>query len=220
MTVEQRCSCAPRPIHRLAGSRRDSPSRPPTSTPRFAEGPTDGPRDEWAEPPRHSRCVGDIRGKRIAHVAAGEGYLTKHVLRAVGAGGRVYAVEIGEKELVALRALAQRDSFANVQKLHREYRQRPSAPVQQCVVILNSYHELADYKSVLAAIKRRCGPAHPSCSSTTRRCAVGFSETIKRVIMQRDHPKVGSVAELTEAGFEIADRRDDFIVSPYAQWLL
>jgi predicted methyltransferase len=177
------------------------------------------PRDEWQNVPGILAALGDIRGKHIADVAAGEGYLTKHVSRAVGVGGRVYAVEIGEKELTALRALAQRDSFANVQVIESAANDPRLPSDLDGVVILNSYHELTDYKAMLAGIKRALRPGAPLVLVDN---AAGTGWFTKRDDQASHHaldPKY-VVDELREAGFEIADRRDDFITQPYAQWLI
>ena len=184
-------------------------------------GGSDGlpPRDEWQNVPGILAALGDIRGKRLADVAAGDGYLTKHISRAVGAAGHVYAIEIGEKELAALRALAQRDSFTNVQVIESTPTD-PKLPAElDGAVILNSYHELTDYRAILAGIKRALRPGAPLVLVDNAAMRGWFTERNEQASHHALDPKY-VVAELKEAGFEIADRRDDFIVSPYAQWLI
>ena len=177
------------------------------------------PRDEWQNVPGILAALGDIRGKRIADVAAGEGYLTKHVSRAVGPSGRVYAVELGEKELAALRALAQRDSFANIQVIESSAADPRLPSDLDGVVILNSYHELTDYKSMLAGIKRALRPGAPLVLVDNAAGAGWFTKRDDQASHHALDPKY-VVAELQEAGFEISNRRDDFITQPYAQWLI
>src|SRR4029078_3290426 len=63
-------------------------------------------RDEWQRTAAMLGELGEVTGKRIADVAAGTGYLTRHLSRAVGAKGRVYAVDIGETEPAAPRGRA------------------------------------------------------------------------------------------------------------------
>ena len=72
------------------------------------------PRDTYQRVPDIIAALGDVQGKRIADIAAGKGYLTKPLARAVGASGRVFAVEIDEDALTTLRLLA-RDSFPNIE---------------------------------------------------------------------------------------------------------
>src|SRR5215210_3148836 len=100
------------------------------------------PRDQWQKVPEILAALGAVEGQRVADIAAGDGYLTKPLAKQVGASGRVFAVEIGENELRALRALAQRDSLTNVEVVAGS----PSDPRLPAnldgVVILNSYHEL------------------------------------------------------------------------------
>ena len=177
------------------------------------------PRDEWQNVPGILAALGEIRGKRIADVAAGEGYLTKHVSRAVGPSGRVYAVEIGDKELASLRALAQRDSFTNVHVIESTATDPRLPSDLDGVVILNSYHELTDYRSMLAGIKRALRPGALLVLVDNAAGTGWFTQRDDQASHHALDPKY-VVAELTDAGFEIADRRDDFITRPYAQWLI
>src|SRR4051812_34814378 len=68
------------------------------------------PRDEWQRTTDIVAALGDIRGKTIADIAAGSGYLSRPLSKAVGASGRIIAVEIDSTALEKLRRLA-RDSF-------------------------------------------------------------------------------------------------------------
>ena len=110
------------------------------------------PRDTYQRVPDIIAALGDVQGKRIADIAAGKGYLTKPLARAVGASGRVFAVEIGEEELAALRVLA-RDSFPNIEVVAGTPTDPKLPSSIDGVVILNSYHELTDYRAILAAIR-------------------------------------------------------------------
>src|SRR5688500_5536023 len=73
------------------------------------------PRDEWQRVPDLIAALGITEGQRVADIAAGQGYLTKPLSKAVGKSGRVYAVEISEDARRALTELAARDSLANVE---------------------------------------------------------------------------------------------------------
>lgn len=116
------------------------------------------PRDEWQKVPEILAALGAAPGLRIADVAAGKGYLTKPLAEKVGKTGKVYAVEIGEEELAALRDLSKQEGFTNIEVITGS-ESDPHLPSNlDGVVILNSYHELTDYKSTLAAIKRALKP--------------------------------------------------------------
>lgn len=177
------------------------------------------PRDEWQRVPEILAALAVDDGQRVADIAAGQGYLTKPLARHVGRSGRVYAVEIGDESLRALRELVARDSLSNVEVVAGTPTD-PHLPENiDGAVILNSYHEMTDYAAMLEAIRRTLKPGGrlvlvdnmflpgqgPSREEQARRHAL--------------NPAFVD-AELRAAGFEIVDRQDGFIIQPFAQWLI
>ena len=186
-----------------------------------SRGSADGlpPRDEWQKVPEILTALRAAPGQRIADIAAGKGYLTKSLATAVGKTGRVYAVEVGAEELAALRALSQQEGFGNIEVIAGS-ESDPHLPANlDGAVILNSYHELGDYKSTLGAIKRALRPGALLVLVDNAAGAGWFTERNDQASHHALDPKYVD-AELREAGFEIVNRRDDFIVQPYAQWLI
>jgi ubiquinone/menaquinone biosynthesis C-methylase UbiE len=51
-------------------------------------------RDGWQRPEEVTRALGIQPGESVADLGAGEGYFVPHLLEAVGAAGRVYAVDV------------------------------------------------------------------------------------------------------------------------------
>jgi predicted methyltransferase len=177
------------------------------------------PRDEWQKVPEILAALGAAPGQRIADIAAGKGYLTKPLAEKVGKTGRVYAVEIGEEELTALRALSRQEGLTNIEVIVGS-ESDPHLPSKlDGAVILNSYHELTDYKSTLAAIKHALKPGGLLVLVDNAAMADWFTERNDQASHHALNPKYVD-AELRAAGFEIVERRDDFIVQPYAQWLI
>jgi predicted methyltransferase len=177
------------------------------------------PRDSYQRVPDIIAALGDVQGKRIADVAAGKGYLTKPLARAVGAGGRVFAVEIDEESLAALRVLA-RDSLQNLEVIASTATDPKLPSSIDGVVILNSYHELSDYRAILAAIRSALKPG--AMLVLVDNVAGGFGGFVTRED-QASHHAIDAkfvVDELRAAGFEIVKRQDDFIVQPFPQWLI
>jgi len=127
---------------------------------------------------------------------------------------------VGAEELAALRALSQQEGFTNIEVIAAS-ESDPHLPANlDGVVILNSYHELTDYKSTLAGIKRALRPAGLLVLVDNNPTRPGwFTERNDQASHHALNPKYVD-AELREAGFEIVNRRDDFIVQPYAQWLI
>jgi predicted methyltransferase len=190
-----------------------------TSTAAQSRGTGLPPRDEWQ---RVSDIIAALKvgdGQRVADIAAGQGDLTKPLSRHVGKSGRVYAVEIGDESLRALRELVARDSLSNVEVIASTPTD-PRLPEQlDGAVILNSYHELTDYAAMLEGIRRALRPGgvlvlvdnvHLAGHGPAREAQVG-RHAIDPAFVD---------AELRVAGFEIVDRQDGFIVQPFPQWLI
>jgi predicted methyltransferase len=177
------------------------------------------PRDEWQKVPEILAALGAAPGQRIADVAAGNGYLTKPLAEKVGKTGRIYAVEIGEEELRALRTLSQQEGLTNIEVIVGSETDPHLPNNLDGVVILNSYHELTDYKATLAGIKRALRPGGLLVLVDNRAGAGWFTERNDQASHHALDPKYVDT-ELRAAGFEIIARRDDFIVQPYAQWLI
>ena len=174
------------------------------------------PRDEWQRVPEILSAMGTIEGKRVADVAAGQGYLTRPLSRKVGAAGRVYAVEIGEVERRALQKLAT-DSFPNIEVIAGSDTTPNLPDAVDAIVVLNSYHEFTNYRAMLAAIKRALRPGGRLVLVDND----GFGTEQSRDWQASHHgldPRFVD-DELKAAGFEIVDRQDKFIVQPYPQWM-
>ena len=177
------------------------------------------PRDEWQRVADIVAALRITEGRRVADIAAGQGYLTKPLAKMVGKSGTVYAVEISETARRSLAELAERDSLTNVEIIAGTETD-PRLPAHlDGAVILNSYHEMTAYKSMLEAIRRSLRPGAllvlvdngvPPGQAPTR------EEQVRR---HGIHPEFVA-AELRAAGFEIADRQDGFIVQPLQQWLI
>jgi predicted methyltransferase len=116
------------------------------------------PRDEWQRVPEILAAMGDITGKRVADIAAGTGYLTKFLAKQVGPAGRVFAVEIGEVELGALRELSRQQGFGNLTVCAGTDSVFELPETIDAAVVLNSYHEFTHHREMLAAIKRVLRP--------------------------------------------------------------
>lgn len=177
------------------------------------------PRDEWQRVPEILAALGVAEGQRVADVAAGQGYLTKHLALKVGKGGKVYAVEISEDARRALAELAERDSFAQIEVIAGTESDPKLPPDIDGAVILNSYHEITEYKAMLEAIKRVLRPG-ARLVLVDNGVPPGHAPTREEQVRRHGIDPSFVDAELRAAGFEIADRQDGFIVEPFPQWLI
>jgi len=77
-------------------------------------------RDEWQQP---ERVIADLAlkpGAAVADIGCGSGYFTFPIARAVGATGKVFAVDIDEKAVKEVEERAGRQGAPHVRAIHSE----------------------------------------------------------------------------------------------------
>src|SRR6187401_1281277 len=82
-----------------------------------AQGPASGEagRDAWQRVPDIFAAMGVAEGSVVADIGAGGGYFTARLSKAVGATGRVYAVDVSSSALTGLRQRVGREGLTNVE---------------------------------------------------------------------------------------------------------
>jgi ubiquinone/menaquinone biosynthesis C-methylase UbiE len=98
-------------------------------------------RDRWQQPARVVRALRLRPGDAVADIGAGSGYLLPHLSAAVGPAGRVYAQEIQDAFLPALRRHARALSNVRVVLGTADDPRLPAGGVD-CFVLLTVYHEV------------------------------------------------------------------------------
>ncbi|MBI3758382.1 MAG: class I SAM-dependent methyltransferase, partial [Deltaproteobacteria bacterium] len=99
-------------------------------------------------------------GNRIADVGAGHGAYTFPIAKIVGPSGRVFAVDIDEKNAIRqLREKVQKDKVDNVEVILS----KPDDPllpagVLDAVLIVNAYHEMDPYEAMLGHVREALKP--------------------------------------------------------------
>jgi predicted methyltransferase len=148
-------------------------------------------------------------GSHVADVGAGSGYFTEHLAREVGAGGRVFAVEISERSLSQLRRLAEDEDLNNIPERSLD-----------AVLVVDAYHEMTEYEAMLSGMYNALKPGGrlvvvdhvPSDPSQSRDRQTTSHELSIDIVEE----------ELREAGFEVLDRDEGFTQNGrnHGQWLL
>jgi len=177
------------------------------------------PRDQWQRAPAILEAMKIAGGQRVADIAAGRGYLTRFLAAKVGTTGRVFAVEVSDEALGALRELVKHDSLTNVEVLAGTETDPRLPGSLDGAVILNSYHEMTQHQAMLQAIKLALRPGALLVVVDNAAIAGWFTARDDQASHHALDPKY-AVEELRNAGFEIVDRQDAFIVEPYAQWMI
>jgi precorrin-6B methylase 2 len=116
------------------------------------QSPQGGP-DRAARFARIFEAMALAPGSVVADVGAGQGEYSFRMADLVGPSGRVYAVDISPRALEQLSALVAYRRITNVEVIEGAVDDpRLPAAALDAVLIVNAYHEMAEYPSMLQAI--------------------------------------------------------------------
>lgn len=117
-------------------------------------------RDAWQKPDEVIALLGIRAGDRVADLGAGGGYFTFRLADAVGAEGRVYAVDVDEDMIRYLRKRAAKRGYANVEVV-RAGADDPGLPEGEIDLLFtcNTYHHLPDQVRYFEAVLDVLEPA-------------------------------------------------------------
>jgi predicted methyltransferase len=116
-------------------------------------------RDNWQRPHDLMDELGLGPGSMVADVGAGRGYFSFHLAERVGPQGRVYAVDISERELQSLRRAAERHRYAQIRPLlSRPADPKLPAAELDAVLVINAYHEFREFDAMLAGLHASLKP--------------------------------------------------------------
>ena len=181
-------------------------------------------RDKWQKVDEIFAAMGVKLGAAVGDIGAGGGYFTARLSRAVGDTGRVYAVDVGADAIRRLGARVTAEGLKNVEVVHGTVSD-PKLPAASldAALIVNAYHEMNEFKAMLAALKAALKPdgrlviVEPI--SASRRTAARSDQT-------RNHEiAIGFVIQdAREAGFVEVQVQDPFTKRADAhsddEWLL
>jgi len=117
-------------------------------------------RDQWQQPDKVIAALQIKPGAEVADLGAGGGYFTFHLAKAVGATGKVYAVDVdsGTNDLIAQRA--KKDGINHVATILAKSND-PLLPESGVDLIFtsNTYHHIEDRIVYFANLGRYLKPA-------------------------------------------------------------
>lgn len=171
------------------------------------------PRDQWQRVDEVFREMGVGPGAHVADLGAGGGYFTTRLAKAVGAQGRVYAVDVNPVTLRELREGLPKD-LTNIEIVRAE-EDDPKLPVGQldAVLVVNAYHEFHEYAAVLARVREALKPGGRLVlvEPTPQR----VEDTTRAAQTKRHELAIEfAVADVTQAGFEIVKQEPGFVKRP------
>lgn len=183
--------------------------------------PDESVREQWQKVDQIFVAMGVREGATVADVGAGDGFFTSRLSRAVGAQGHVFAVDIDDKALERLRRRLQDEHVQNVTVI-KGAPDDPQLPEREldAALIVNAYHEMPQYQSILAALRRALKPdgrlviVEPVSESKRGR---------PRPDQIRDHeidPEY-VLQDARAAGFRVVGLQDPFTIrSTTLEWLM
>jgi ubiquinone/menaquinone biosynthesis C-methylase UbiE len=165
-------------------------------------------------------------GSRVADVGCGAGEFSVILSHVVGSAGKVYCEDIVDGKDWGLRL-----AKANLKKQHVKNAvlihggaDNPKLPEVSldAVLIVNAYHEMPKYESMLRHIQESLKPGGRLVILDNTPLRTGKRPRDKQT---KNHVLASDLAagELTAAGFRIVDREDSFIDNPdseSAHWLI
>ncbi len=177
-------------------------------------------RDNWQRVDEIFAALEVEEGDWIADVGSGAGFFAFRLSPRVGPSGKVLAQDIDERVLRQLHETAETGGFANIETVLGAP-DDPHLPAGQLdgVLIVNAYHEMNEYRAMLAGIRRALRPSgrlvildmppHDPTRSRSRQTA------------QHDIALEIVAADVSEAGFEVIEQIPDFTSSGRSrQWML
>jgi ubiquinone/menaquinone biosynthesis C-methylase UbiE len=119
----------------------------------------DPARDAWQKPDEVVRALGLGPGQSACDIGSGPGYFTLRLAKAVGATGRVWAVDVEPVILAALRDRLESAGVVNVTPILAATRD-PLLPAAACdvVLIVNTYHHFHDGPAYLRRLTQSLKP--------------------------------------------------------------
>ena len=101
-------------------------------------------RDRWQPPEAIMDALNIFEGAAVADLGAGGGWFTIHLARRVAPRGVVYAVDVQQPMLEAIRRRAQREDVSNIVRTVLGTTTDPMLPNGiDAAIIVDAYHEIA-----------------------------------------------------------------------------
>ena len=165
-------------------------------------------RDHWQRPADIVQAL-DLRpGNVVVDLGCGSGYFTLKISRPVGDSGRVIAEDIRRLPLMFLwvRAISRREHNVKIVVGDPTDPHLPSRV--NAVLILNTYHEFTDSRSILAHVYQSLVPGGRLVvvDREPKPAPSNASETAEHEISAERVE-----GELRQANFEVVNRQDRFI---------
>ncbi|MCO4759988.1 MAG: methyltransferase domain-containing protein [Myxococcales bacterium] len=119
---------------------------------------TEADRAKWQKPDLIVQKMGLLPGMVVADIGAGAGYMVPYLSKAVGAKGRVLAVETDLKLVALLKRRVSKLKLRNVTIVVGQAGDLPLTTLFDRMLLLNTYPELEQPVEMLQAMRERMKP--------------------------------------------------------------
>jgi ubiquinone/menaquinone biosynthesis C-methylase UbiE len=123
-------------------------------------GQLEGPdRDEWQQPERVMDALGIADGAHVADIGAGGGWFTIRLAKRVGPNGKVYAEDVQQPMIEAIRRRVEREGLANVQPILGGFvdTRLPAGDVHAALLV-GLYPQIGDPVGLLKSVRTALAP--------------------------------------------------------------
>jgi ubiquinone/menaquinone biosynthesis C-methylase UbiE len=168
-------------------------------------------RDGWQRPRELISRLKITAGSKVADIGCHHGYMSFKLAAIVGAGGKVFAVDVEQDKLNKLTEYADANKITNLIAVKGDY-DNPHLPdgTLDAVIILDTYHEMDDHDAILVHVKAALKPGGRLllCEpiAETRR---GKSRTEEEG--RHELEMNFAIEDLRRAGFNVIEQIDRFI---------
>lgn len=166
-------------------------------------------RERWQRVADLFAALGIREGAVVADVGAGMGFFTVRLSPAVGATGKVYAVDTLPLMLNSLRQRLATSHMANVEVIAGAD-DDPNLPAGtlDAALIVNAYHEMSEGMAMLRHIRAALKPGGRLviCEPAPKTPRQSRQAHVDAHVLSPD----SIVADVQAAGFELVDRQDAF----------
>jgi SAM-dependent methyltransferase len=167
-------------------------------------------RDQRLQVNRVMDILGIAAGKNVADIGAGSGWFTVRAARRVGESGTVYAVDINPEAIRYIDDRVQKEQLHNVKTILSKP-DDPKLPASSidCVLLLKTYHEVANPVALLRNLRASLRPG--AKIGIIDRNGNGENHGVARDVVVREAAEAG-YRLLEQYDFVKGDKMDYFLV--------
>ncbi len=149
-------------------------------------------------------------GKTVADIGAGSGWFTVRAAKRVTATGTVYAVDINPEATAYIEQRAKKEQLHNVKTIlsKPDDPELPAGSID-CVLLLKTYHEVANPVALLRNLRRSLKPG--ARVGVIDRNGTGEDHGVQKEVVIR---------EAGQAGYRLLEEHDDLVKADKVDYFL